>query len=279
MSSRTVIELRTVGRGSGRVRDIDAAHAHRTRHRWHRRPRRSAVAATLLGDGWRVVVPWIAERELERVPERDGLELVRADLFDPDDVAPRRSRGRRARGAAARRRQPRRRLRRRPARRRHADRRTSRSSSASTCARRTSSRQAALPAPAAAGGGRSSACPRARRCDPFAGAAGYCASKAAVLAFAAGRRAEGRKDGIRCNAILPSVIETPANRAAMPEADGEAGAAGADRARRSRSCCEDCAAASTAPRVPVYGDADPSRRRTRSPCPRGRACRARCRSR
>jgi NAD(P)-dependent dehydrogenase (short-subunit alcohol dehydrogenase family) len=30
---------------------------------------------------------------------------------------------------------------------------------------------------------------------------------------------EYRDDGIRCNAILPSVIDTPANRAAMPDAD------------------------------------------------------------
>src|SRR5215217_4349076 len=47
----------------------------------------AAVTATLLAEGWRVVVPWIAERELERLPEREGLELVRADLFDPSDVA------------------------------------------------------------------------------------------------------------------------------------------------------------------------------------------------
>ena len=30
---------------------------------------------------------------------------------------------------------------------------------------------------------------------------------------------EYKKDGIRANAILPSVIDTPANRAAMPKAD------------------------------------------------------------
>ena len=36
----------------------------------------------LLEDGWRVVVPWVVERELERVQERQGLELVEADLLD-----------------------------------------------------------------------------------------------------------------------------------------------------------------------------------------------------
>ena len=46
----------------------------------------SAVVARLLDDGWRVVVPWVSERELERVGERDGLELVKADLFEPEAV-------------------------------------------------------------------------------------------------------------------------------------------------------------------------------------------------
>ncbi|HEU4700835.1 MAG TPA: SDR family NAD(P)-dependent oxidoreductase, partial [Conexibacter sp.] len=47
----------------------------------------AAVTARLLDDGWRVVVPWVAERELARVERRDGLELVEADLFDPGAVA------------------------------------------------------------------------------------------------------------------------------------------------------------------------------------------------
>src|SRR4051812_46578494 len=46
-----------------------------------------AVVEALLADGWRVVVPWIAERELSRLDERDALELVRADLFEESDVA------------------------------------------------------------------------------------------------------------------------------------------------------------------------------------------------
>jgi NAD(P)-dependent dehydrogenase (short-subunit alcohol dehydrogenase family) len=54
---------------------------------------------------------------------------------------------------------------------------------------------------------------------PFAGAAGYITAKAAVLAFIRALDAEYKPDGIRCNAILPSVIDTPANREAMPDAD------------------------------------------------------------
>ena len=54
---------------------------------------------------------------------------------------------------------------------------------------------------------------------PFAGAAGYITAKAAVLAFIRALDADYKPHGIRCNAILPSVIDTPANREAMPDAD------------------------------------------------------------
>ena len=46
----------------------------------------AAVTRRFLDDGWRAVVPWVHERELERVERRDGLELVQADLLDPDAV-------------------------------------------------------------------------------------------------------------------------------------------------------------------------------------------------
>jgi NAD(P)-dependent dehydrogenase (short-subunit alcohol dehydrogenase family) len=54
---------------------------------------------------------------------------------------------------------------------------------------------------------------------PFSGAAGYITAKAGVLAFIQALDAEYRDDGVRCNAILPSVIDTPANRRAQPDAD------------------------------------------------------------
>src|ERR671914_2276925 len=47
---------------------------------------------------------------------------------------------------------------------------------------------------------------------PYAGAAAYATSKAAVLALIQALDVEYRKEGIRCNAVLPSVIDTPANR-------------------------------------------------------------------
>ena len=52
-----------------------------------------------------------------------------------------------------------------------------------------------------------------------ANAAAYAASKAAVVAMAQAVAAEVLKSGVRVNAILPSTLDTPANRASMPKAD------------------------------------------------------------
>ena len=176
----------------------------------------SAVTAKLLEAGWHVVVPYVDERELERVERHPQLELVEADLFDPDAAAAVVARGRRAAAArsstwsAA---SP-------PAaactRRRS---RTSSTSSGSTCARPTCSASAALPRMLESGGG-SIVCVSTRAAlRPFSGAAGYISSKAAVLAFVDVLAAEYTNDGVRANAILPSVIDTPGNRASQPDAD------------------------------------------------------------
>jgi NAD(P)-dependent dehydrogenase (short-subunit alcohol dehydrogenase family) len=50
-------------------------------------------------------------------------------------------------------------------------------------------------------------------------AAAYAASKSAVVALARAVAAEVLEQGVRVNAILPSTMDTPANRAAMPKAD------------------------------------------------------------
>ena len=79
--------------------------------------------------------------------------------------------------------------------------------------------QAALPHLVAAGGG-AVVCVSARAAvAPFPGAAGYVTAKAAVLAFANAVAVEYRSRNVRCNTVLPSVIDTPANRAAQPDAD------------------------------------------------------------
>jgi NAD(P)-dependent dehydrogenase (short-subunit alcohol dehydrogenase family) len=50
-------------------------------------------------------------------------------------------------------------------------------------------------------------------------AAAYAASKAAVVALSRAVAAEVLSAGVRVNAVLPSTMDTPANRAAMPGAD------------------------------------------------------------
>ncbi len=52
-----------------------------------------------------------------------------------------------------------------------------------------------------------------------AGMGAYSISKAAVLALTQTLASEGKAYGIRANAILPGIIDTPANRQAMPDAD------------------------------------------------------------
>lgn len=54
---------------------------------------------------------------------------------------------------------------------------------------------------------------------PVGGSIAYSVSKAGVAALTRALAVEVRGDGILVNAILPSIIDTPANRAAMPSAD------------------------------------------------------------
>ncbi len=54
---------------------------------------------------------------------------------------------------------------------------------------------------------------------PTGGSVGYTIAKAGVAAMTMALADELAADGIRVNAILPATIDTPANRAAMPDAD------------------------------------------------------------
>ena len=179
-----------------------------------------AVVEHLLARGWRVVVPWLAEHELERLPPRDGLSLVEADLLDSGSVV-------RVAGRAA------------------ADSKPLGAAVNLVGGFAQGGRihetpvedferqlqlnlrttylvtQAAVPHLLAAGGGAIVCVGTRAALRPFSGAAGYVTSKAAVLAFVQAVAVEYRDDGIRCNAVLPSVIDTPANRAAMPNAKHE----------------------------------------------------------
>lgn len=215
----------------------------------------AAVVARLLDDGWRVVVPWIAERELARVEQRPGLQLVEADLFEPaalagavasaaqDAAAPLRALvnlvGGYAQGA------------------RVADEPIDAFEAQLRLNLRPTylATQAALPHLVAAGGGAIVCVGSRAALQPFAGAAGYVTAKAAVIAFAQAVAVEYRDDGVRCNAILPSVIDTPANRAAMPDADHSRWVAPAQLAGTVAFLCSDAGAATSGAAIPVYGRA------------------------
>jgi|SRR5215211_244007 len=90
---------------------------------------------------------------------------------------------------------------------------------------------------------------------PFAGAAGYVTAKAAVLAFVQALDAEYRREGIRCNAILPSTIDTPANRRAEPDADWSKWVPPGQIAKVVRFLVSDESAPTSGAGIPVYGRA------------------------
>ena len=52
-----------------------------------------------------------------------------------------------------------------------------------------------------------------------AGMGPYCASKAAVITLTESLAAENKHEGLNVNCILPGTIDTPQNRADMPDAD------------------------------------------------------------
>jgi NAD(P)-dependent dehydrogenase (short-subunit alcohol dehydrogenase family) len=175
-----------------------------------------SVVEALLEDGWRVVVPWITAGELERLPA--GAEPIEADLTKPDDVqravelgagrddAPLRAVVNLVGGFAGDQPVATTRL------------ETFEAMFALNLRPTYLVTQAGLPRLVAAGGGVVVCVGSQAALEPFAGGAGYAAAKAAVIAFARTVAAEHVADGVRCNAIVPSMIDTPANREAYPDA-------------------------------------------------------------
>lgn len=214
-----------------------------------------AVTERFLADGWRVVVPWVADRELERVGAHDRLELIQADLFDEQSVAavvelaaqdeerPLQavvnlvggfSEGGRIHETSIADFEAQLRLNLRP----------------------TYLVTAASLPHLLAGGGGSVVCVSTRAAlRPFPGAAGYITSKAAVLAFVDAAAVEYRKDGVRVNAVLPSIIDTPPNRAANPDGNYDNWVQPREIADVIAFLCSDAAAVTSGAHVPVYGRA------------------------
>ena len=115
--------------------------------------------------------------------------------------------------------------------------------------------KAALPHLVDAGGG-AIVCMSARAAlRPFRGAVGYATAKAAVIAFVQAVAVEYRAAGVRCNAVLPSVIDTPANRDREPDADTSKWVPPEQVAAVIRFLCSDDSAPTSGAAIPVYGRA------------------------
>jgi NAD(P)-dependent dehydrogenase (short-subunit alcohol dehydrogenase family) len=175
-----------------------------------------SVVEAFLASGWRVVATYIVEGDHERLP--DGAEAVKADLADPDDV------GRAVRLAAERQDAPLKALANlvggfadgQPV----ADTPLADFEAQFKLNLRPTYlvTQCALPRLVAAGGGAIVCVSSKAAFEPWAGGSGYAASKAAVAVFARAVAKEHAGDGVRCNVIAPTMIDTPANRAASPDA-------------------------------------------------------------
>ena len=90
--------------------------------------------------------------------------------------------------------------------------------------------------------------------DHAAGAAAYVASKAAAVAMMDSLAADLKGTGVRVNSILPSIIDTEANRKAMPKADYAHWPKPEDIARVILFLCSDDAKLIHGASVPVYGN-------------------------
>lgn len=211
----------------------------------------AAVTRRFLDEGWRVVVPWVQETELERAPEHERLVLVRADLLDPASVAEvARVAGAGTRavvnlvgGFAA----------------------GGRIHETEVAVLEGQLRlnvttawlvtAAALPAMLAAGEGAVVCVSSRTALQPFSGGAAYAIAKAAVLGLVDALHVEYAGDGIRANAVLPSVIDTPGNRASMPDADPSAWVPPERLAATLAYLCSPDAADTSGAHIPVYGRA------------------------
>ena len=209
----------------------------------------NAVVRELIGSGYDVAATWVVERERERL-EAEPVELIEADLFDADQVGAAISKvdqleavvnlvGGYSDGPRVHETDP-----------DDFERMLRLNVMPGFLLAR-----AAMPRLIERGGGAFVGVSARPALRPFAGAAGYISSKAAVLAFVQALDAEYKGDGIRCNAILPSVIDTPANREAMPDADHSKWVPPEQIARVVRFLVSDDSAPTSGAGIPVYGRA------------------------
>jgi NAD(P)-dependent dehydrogenase (short-subunit alcohol dehydrogenase family) len=209
----------------------------------------TAVVRELLAGGYAITATWVVEREAERLAA-EPVELVHADLFDPEQVVKAVDAtedlegvvnlvGGYAEGQLVHETDPDQfdglmRLNVKPC---------------FLLAR------AAMPRLMERGGGAFVGVSARPALRPFPGAAGYITSKAAVLALIQALDVEYKHHGIRCNAILPSVIDTPANRSAQPDADYSKWVQPEEIAKVVRFLVSEESGPISGAAVPVYGRA------------------------
>jgi NAD(P)-dependent dehydrogenase (short-subunit alcohol dehydrogenase family) len=90
--------------------------------------------------------------------------------------------------------------------------------------------------------------------DHGGGAGAYSAAKAAAVALMDSLAADTKGTGVRVNSILPSVIDTPANRQAMPGADFASWPKPEDIANVILFLSSDVAKTIHGAAIPVYGN-------------------------
>jgi len=90
--------------------------------------------------------------------------------------------------------------------------------------------------------------------DHAAGASAYAASKAAAVAMMDCLAEDLKGTGVRVNSVLPSIIDTPANRRAMPEANFAKWPKPEEIARVILFLCSDQARLIHGASIPVYGN-------------------------
>jgi NAD(P)-dependent dehydrogenase (short-subunit alcohol dehydrogenase family) len=91
--------------------------------------------------------------------------------------------------------------------------------------------------------------------QPTPGMLAYATAKAGVAAITQQLAAEVLGDGILVNAVLPSIIDTPANRKAMPNADHASWPKPAELAETIAFLASPANALTTGTLVPVFGRA------------------------
>jgi NAD(P)-dependent dehydrogenase (short-subunit alcohol dehydrogenase family) len=90
--------------------------------------------------------------------------------------------------------------------------------------------------------------------DHASGASAYAASKAAAVAMVDSLAADLKGTGVRVNSIVPSIIDTDANRQAMPKSDFAKWPKPEDIARVIVFLCSEDANVVHGASIPVYGD-------------------------